>query len=139
MPCNDSSSSMSIRLDQSDRLVKFDYAKITCGREINGDTKYSQYCQGKNLEEVLDIKFSDLVRTLNISDEESQFILYLEWDAVRSAIAQYLGLKNEDLDCDRCRISSIEYDAEGVEINQVILPPKSLPKILPCNLANQNN
>ncbi len=139
MPCNDSSSSMSIRLDHCDRLVKFDYAKITCGREINGDTKYSQYCQGKNLEEVLEIRFTDLVRTLNVSDEESQFILYLEWDAVRSAIAQYLGLESEEIDRDRCRISSIEYGEEGVEINQVILPPKSLPKILPCNLASQNN
>ena len=130
---------MSIRVDHDGRLIKFDYAKITCGREINGDTVYSRYCQGRNLDEVLNLKYTDVVRDLNITDEERQFILYLEWDALRSAIAQYIGMEAEDLDQDRCRISSIECDEQGVEINQVILPPKSLPKILPCNLASANN
>jgi len=136
MPCNDSSSSMSIRLDNQGRLVKFDYAKITCGREITGDTKYSQYCQGKTLEQILKFSYNDVLGALNVQEEEKQFILYLEWDAVRSAIAHYLGIEAEDLDSERCLISSIEYDDHGIEINEVILPPKALPKILPCSLAS---
>lgn len=136
MPCQDSSSSMSIRLDNHGRLVRFDYAKITCGREITGDTQYSQHCQGKTLEQILKLSYSDVVRILNVQQEEKQFILYLEWEAVRSAIAHYLGMKDDDIDSERCRISSIEYDNDGVIINEVILPPKGLPKILPCRLAN---
>ena len=34
MPCSDSSSGLNIRLDLNERLVKFDFAKITCSGEI---------------------------------------------------------------------------------------------------------
>jgi len=136
MPCSDSSSSMSIRLDNQGRMVKFDYAKITCGREITSDTQYSKFCHGKTLEGILNLAYADVMQALNVQEEEKQFILYMEWEALRSAIAQYLGKEDDDLDGERCQISSIEYDDDGIEINQVILPPKSLPKILPCNLAN---
>ena len=47
------------------------------------------------------------------------------------------GLEREDIDRDRCRITSIEYDETGIEIAEVILPPKELPKILPCSLADK--
>lgn len=138
MPCSDSSSGINIRLDLDERLMKFDFAKITCSREITGDTGYSSYCAGKRLEEILDHSYLFLVSELGIEgDDEKQFILHLEWEALRAGIAQYLGAEREDIDRDRCQITSIEYDETGIEIAQVILPPKELPKILPCSLGDK--
>ena len=137
MPCSDSSSSIAIRLDQQERLVKFDFAKITCGREISAETDYQKYCKGKTLEEILEFGFSETIQALNLqNDEEKQYVLYLEWDALRSAIAQYLGIDVDGVDRERCKVTSVTFDESGVEIAEVILPPKEMPKILPCSLAN---
>ena len=135
MPCSDSSSSIAIKLDQQGHLANFDFAKITCGQRIEHATGYSDYCRGKSLEEILQIGFSQVVSDLKISDEEKVFVLYLEWDCLRSAISQYLGREDENIDSSRSMISSVEYSEDGVEITQVVLPPKELPKILPCSLA----
>ncbi len=135
MPCSDSSSSISIKLSHDERFISFDFAKITCGREITAKTGYSRYCVGKTLEEILAIPFTQAVQDLGLKDEESQFILYLEWDALRSAIVQYAGIEADDVDKNRCRITSIEYNENEIEIAEVIFPPKELPKILPCGLS----
>jgi NifU-like protein involved in Fe-S cluster formation len=136
MPCSDSSSSIALKLDQDERFVSFEFAKITCGREITAETGYNTYCTGKSLPQILTITFPQAARDLHLQEEETQFILYLEWDALRSAIARYLGVDNAEIDKDRCQITSIEQQEDGVEIAQVILPPRELPKILPCNLAD---
>ena len=139
MPCNDSSSGLNIRLDLNERLVKFDFAKITCSREITGNTGYSEFCQGQSLEEILDHDYYAIAQALKIeNDEEKQFILHLEWEALRAGIAQYLGVDHPSVDADRCRITSIEQTEDFIEIAQVILPPKELPKILPCSLGDKN-
>ena len=139
MPCSDSSSSIAIRLDHEERLVSFDFAKITCGREIDAKTDYQKYCQGRSLTEILSLKFSQIVRDLNLQiDEERQFVVYLEWDALRTAIAEYLGIETDGIDRTRCKITSIAHDEKGIEIAEVILPPAQMPKILPCNLSNNN-
>ena len=151
MPCSDSSSSIAIRLDHEEKFLSFDFAKITCGRpigsspqgtsdlweEITTKTGYDTYCAGKTLQEIIALPYEQVARELESADEETQFILYLEWDALRSAIAQYLGMEDKDIDADRCSISGITYDENGMEIAMVILPPKELPKILPCSLADK--
>ena len=138
MPCSDSSSGLNIRLDLEERLIKFDFAKITCSQEISSNTGYSKYCAGQTLEEILGHAYHFLICELKLQkDEEKQFILHLEWEALRAGIVQYLGMEREDIDKERCRITSIEYDETGIEIAEVILPPRELPKILPCSLADQ--
>jgi len=137
MPCSDSSSSISIKLDQQERFLSFEFAKITCGREIAAQTGYSQYCNGRNLTEILELPFAKVVADLGLKEEEAQFVLYLEWDALRSSIGQYLGIEDPQIDKERCQITSLEHTEDGIEIAEVILPPKSLPKILPCNLGNE--
>ncbi|MCR4336773.1 MAG: hypothetical protein NUV91_03090 [Candidatus Omnitrophica bacterium] len=137
MPCSDSSSSVSIKLTPDERFVSFDFAKITCGREITAQTGYSQYCAGRSLEDILKIPYSQVAQDLKINSEESQFILYLEWDALRSSIAQYLGVEDEDIDKERCLITSIEYSNQGIEFAEVILPPKELPKIMACGMVDK--
>ena len=117
-------------------MLSFEFAKITCGRSIDAETDYQKYCKGRSLEEVLKIRFSEAIEDLKLTDEERQYVLHLEWAALRSAIAQYLGIENQEYDKDRCQITSIEHTEGGTEVALVILPPKELPKILPCSLAS---
>lgn len=137
MPCSDSSSSMVIKLDHDEKFIQFDYAKITCGREITGGTGLNGYLKGKTLPEIMETPFNEISKALNVQEEENQFILYLEWDVLRAGIALYLGIEDPHIDTNRCSITSIECNDQGIEIAEVVLPPKELPKILPCNLADQ--
>ena len=105
MPCSDSSSSMSLLIDHDEKLISFEFAKITCGQEIKGSKGLKEYFQGQPLEEILQSSFADVERDLAISDDESRFILYLEWEAVHSAVAQYLGNEDEAFDSQRSVIS----------------------------------
>ena len=133
MPCSDSSSGLNLRLDLNERLVKFDFTKITCSGEIAGGGKLSSFCAGKSPEEILGLDFGMLVSALDLfDDEEAQFILYMELDALKSALVEYLGIEYQGVDAKRCRISSIAHGDEFIDIALVILPPKELPKILPC-------
>ena len=134
MPCSDSSSELNLRLDLNERLVKFDFAKITCSCEIAGGRKLSPFCAGKPPEEILGLDFGMLVSALDIfDDEEAQFILYMELDALKSALVEYLGIEYQGVDAKRCRISSIAHGDEFIDIALLILPPKELPNILPCS------
>jgi len=138
MPCSDSSSGLNIRLDLNERLITFDFAKITCSSEIGGGKSLSQFCAGRSLEEILNLDFRMLVSVLNLNtDEEAQFILYMELDALKAAVAQYLGIEYQGVDVDRCKITSVEQGDEFIDIALVILPPKELPKILPCSLSDR--
>lgn len=137
MPCSDSSSSMVIKLDHDENFVGFDYAKITCGREITGSTGLNGFLKGKSLPDILNIPYNSISQELGVKEEENQFILYLEWDVLRAGIALYMGIEDPHIDTNRCTITSIEYTENGIEIAEVVLPPKELPKILPCNLAEQ--
>src|SRR5690349_1284143 len=120
MPCSDSSSSIALKLDSEERFISFDFAKITCGREITGSTGFSKYCAGKPVADILTIPYAQVASDLNLTEEEGQFILYLEWDSLRSAIAQYLGDDNVEYDKERCHITSIECTEEGIEVAMVI-------------------
>ncbi len=139
MPCSDSSSSIALKLDGEEKFVSFDFAKITCGREITAGTSYSKYCAGRTLEEIIAIPYTQAVIDLKLTQEEEQYVLYLEWDALRSAIAQYLGIDDPQIERERCLITSVEQNEKGIEIAEVILPPKSMPKILPCSLGDHNS
>ena len=47
MPCKDTTSQISIVLDQNDKLLDFEYSKMTCNKEIGGNTGFREYCLGK--------------------------------------------------------------------------------------------
>ena len=88
MPCSDSSSRIALKLDNDEHFLSFEFAKVTCGKEITAHTNYNDYCHGKALPDILNITFREAIENLNAETEEEQFVLYLEWDALRSAIAQ---------------------------------------------------
>jgi len=137
MPCSDSSSSIDIQFDPKGRFLAFDFAKITCGREITAKTGYSEYCKGKKAEHILKLTYNEVARGLKLEKEDEQFILYLEWDALRSALVQYLGVEDDEIDTDRCHITSIEETEKGTTVALVILPPKELPKIMACGMVDK--
>ena len=131
MPCKDTSSMVKIKLDLEERLLDFDFSKITCSKEIGGGTGYMEYCAGKSVEEILAFHFSDLTRVLGLDDPDDQFFLYLEWDALRTALCQYLG-NEEDVDRERYQLVSIAHEKDFVEISQVIHPEQNMPKLVSC-------
>ena len=131
MPCKDSSSLVKVKLDLEERLLDFDFSKITCNKEIGGGTGYMEYCSGKSAQEILTFDFNDLLLTLGMEDPDNQFFLYLEWDALRTAICQYLG-SEEEIDRTRYQLSSITHEMDCIEIFQVIRPQQNMPKLVPC-------
>ena len=91
MPCKDTTSQISIVLDQNDKLLDFEYSKMTCNKEIGGNTGFREYCLGKSIETLSKLEFSDLVADLNIQDQEKQFLFFLEWISLGVALDQYQG------------------------------------------------
>jgi hypothetical protein len=131
VPCKDSSSRVVIKLDFDERLLTFDFSKITCSKEVGGGTGYLEYCSGRLAQEILRDDFNDLVRRLELGDTEDQFFLYLEWDALRTAIIQYLG-SDEEVDRERYQLASITHEMDHIEITQVIHPDQNMPKLVSC-------
>jgi len=123
---------ISIRLDHKDNFISFKFPHITSGEKINDCAPLSEYFKGCSLEDILSIDFSAVANALKIVQEKDQFVLFSQWSALRAAIAQYLGNDEDQYDKDRCKIISIEHHNEGIEIAEVIYPPKEMPKVLPC-------
>ena len=139
MPCSDSSSGLNIRFDTEERLITFEFAKITCSSEISAQTGLAALCKSRPLLEILDMDFNMTVSVLGLNaDSEKQFVLYLELEALKAGIAQYLGVDHPSIDVDRCKITAIEHTEEYTEIALVILPPKELPKIISCGSAERS-
>jgi len=131
MPCKDTTSQISIVLDSKDHLLDFEYSKMTCNKEIGGGTGFREYCLGKSIDLLSELEFDDLINVFELTDTESQFLLYLEWSALSAAIDQYQGRlvpKEEE----RYQIATIAYESDKVEIKQMVLAPSEMPKLIPC-------
>jgi hypothetical protein len=124
---------MTVRVDHSDFLIGYDYAKISCDKTIGNGQSFHQYCQGKPIQQILEWEFFQILQDLQLPEEESenQFLVYLEWSALRSALIQYLG-RDDDVDTGHFEVASVEYNDQGVEIIQVIRPNTDMPKIQSC-------
>ena len=131
MPCKDTTSRVTVLLDQEDCLVDFDFSKISCNKEIGGGTGYLEYCKGKSIDEIMRLEFQEPLDFLAPGSTEGQFFIYLEWDALRTSLAQYLG-EVADIDQEKYQISSITSDEKGTTIVQVICPPEKIPDIISC-------
>ena len=133
MPCKDTTALMTVRVDHSDILINYDYAKISCDKAIGNGQSFHQYCEGKPIQKILEWEFSQILEDLQLTEEESesQFLVYLEWSALRSALIQYLG-REDDVDTEHFEVASVEHDDQGVEITQVIRPNTDLPKLQSC-------
>ncbi|PIQ97806.1 MAG: hypothetical protein COV67_02265 [Nitrospinae bacterium CG11_big_fil_rev_8_21_14_0_20_56_8] len=136
MPCKDTTSRIEVVLDHDERLVDFDFNKITCGKEIGGETGLKDFCRGHSLDEIEAFDVARLVEDLQPNEGETQFFLYLEWDALLTSIAQYRGRTGE-IDLERYQLAAISYDEESIRISQVIHPNRNMPKIIPCGVKDR--
>ncbi len=114
--------------------MNFDFSKLTCQKTIGGGSGFLEHCKGKNLSTLESQEFAEVAGSLGIPEGEEQFLLFLEWDALRTTIMHYLG-KSDLLDTDRYQLESIDYGEEGVEIRQVIKPPSEMPKVVSCTVS----
>ena len=90
---------------------------------------YGEFCKGLKVEEILEIEYETMAEKMTLEEETERFLLYLEWSALRAALAQYRGLETGG----RSRLASIDYHPGGVEIHLSVLPPNDMPKqILSC-------
>lgn len=137
MPCKDSTALVSVVLDKEERVVRFDFSKITCGKTIGGGTGFEDLCRGRTVADLMDIEFSEFSRRLGTTTTEEQFLLFLEWDAFQSTILQYRG-EGQALDTERYQVESILYDVDEIEIRQVIRPPTEMPRPTPCSRQSKS-
>ena len=133
MPCKDTTELMTVRVDHNDSLIGYDYSKISCSKTIGSGESFHEHCQGKPIQQILEWTFSEIIRDLQLPEEdtENQFLVYLEWSALRSALIQYLG-EEEDVDTEHFEVASVEYGDQEVQIVQVIRPNTDMPKIQSC-------
>ena len=89
------------------------------------------FCLGKSVDILSKLEFNDLKNLLDLLDSENQFLLFMEWSGLRTALDQYLGrlIPNEE---GRSQIATIAYESDRVEIRQMVLAPSEMPKIIPC-------
>ena len=131
MPCKDTTSKITVILDNNDLLVNFEFSKITCNKEIGGGTGYLEYCKKKSADEIVQVEFEEPLRILKPSSTEDQFFLYMEWDALRTCLSQFVG-SEIDVDYKQYRIASIDSNKSGTIITQFMSPSEKMPKIIPC-------
>ncbi len=131
MPCKDTTSQITVILDGNDRLVNFDFSKLTCQKPVGGGTGLKEFCLGKSVGEMAQLEFNDLVTDLCLADSEEQFLMYLEWDALGAALDQYQG-SHREVDKSRYQIATIAYEGDQVEIRQMVASPKEMPKLVAC-------
>ncbi len=133
MPCKDTTALMTVRVDHRDYLIGYDYAKISCDKAIGSGQSFHQYCEGTPIRQILEWEFSQILQDLQLREEdtENQFLVFLEWSALRSALIQYLG-REDDVDTEHFEVASVEYDDQEVQIIQVIRPSTDMPKIQSC-------
>ena len=133
MPCKDTTALMTVRVDHSEILINYDYAKISCDKSIGNGQSFHKHCEGQPIQKILDWEFFQILQDLQLPEEdtENQFLVYLEWSSLRSALIQYLG-REDDVDTEHFEVASVEYTDEQVKITQVIHPNSDLPKLQSC-------
>lgn len=112
------------KIDSDERLTDYEFVRDSCSQPALGQTAFKRFCLSLPLIQIIHLSFGDLVEKLKIDNEEQQFLLYTEWDCLRCALTQYLGLMICDLDAERCQIVSVEHHADGVTVEEVVFPPK---------------
>jgi hypothetical protein len=138
MPCKDTTSKISILLDGNDHLLNFEFSKMTCQKEVGGGTGFRNYCLGKSVGYLSELEFQDIYDHLELHDTESQFLLFMEWSALGSALDQYQG-KLQPNDQGQHQLATIAYESDQVEIKQIVMAPSELPKIIPCRKKNMES
>ena len=111
----------------NDNLLDHEYAKITCGREINANSQLLKLFSGKPITQITNSTLADVAKQLKVMSQDDQFLLFLEWDALRNALYQYMGKELQGYS-DRYQLAAITHATDFVEIRQNILPLTAEPQ-----------
>ncbi|HBG60218.1 MAG TPA: hypothetical protein DDX37_00020 [Candidatus Omnitrophica bacterium] len=125
MSCSNIPTKVLLKIDKEDKFISFNFVKIACKCSVSPIDKITNFFKGQTLNDIFEISLSKAFDELKIETEEEQFMFKLELDALKAAIANYLGVTNESVDKERCQILSIYHDDDGTSISMIILPPKA--------------
>lgn len=131
MPCEDSSAEIIVTLDSKECLASYQYEKMTCGKNIGIGDLYREFVYGKTVDYLSNLNFEQVLKECVVVNKEGEFLLYLEWKALREAVRGYLG-QSGDSDPERYKIAEIIAEEGSVVIKMIIYPPGDLPKVIPC-------
>ena len=131
MPCEDSSAEIIVSLDSKECLASYQYEKMTCGKNIGIGDLYRDFAYGKKVDYLSKLTFEQVLKECAVTNKDEEFLLYLEWKALREAIRGYLGKTGEG-DPARYKIAEIIAEEGSVVIKMIIYPPGDLPEVIPC-------
>lgn len=131
MPCEDTAAEISIVIDTNEKLLSYEYEKMTCHKDIGTEQVYRNFCIGKIIDHLSEISFEEVKRDCPVNNSEEEFLLYLEWKAIREALREYLG-KEKDSDSKRYKIAEIIAEKDCTILKMIILPPDNMPEVVPC-------
>ncbi len=131
MPCEDSSAEIIVTLDSKECLASYQYEKITCGKNIGIGDLYQNFVHGKPVDYLSALTFEQVLKECTVANKDEEFLLYMEWKALREAIRGYIG-ENIENDSARYKIAEVIAGEGEVVIKMIIYPPGDLPKVIPC-------
>lgn len=138
MPCEDTTAEIEVIIDKEERLVSYKYEKMTCGKNIGIGELYTAFASGKAIDYLSELSFEEVLKKCDPANKDEEFLLYMEWMALREALRAYAG-KDSDADPERYKIAEIIAEEDVVIIKMIIYPPPDLPKPVPCGEQGANN
>lgn len=131
MPCDETASEVTVIIDGTERLADYSFEKMTCGKKVGLGGPYLDFAKGRVVDELSEIDFPTILEVYGTSNREEEFLLYLEWQAVREALRAYLG-KGAGPEQERYRLAEVITGEESVTIKMIVYPPDNMPEIVPC-------
>lgn len=132
MPCPDQASLLKLKISDDEKILDYTYAKYTCGKPVGLGSGLKKLLAGNPARDVLSLTPLEAVRRLGLESEEDRFLLVVELEAVRAAVAHFYGV--EAGVTPRYTINGIRQEDGYFEILQDAAPVPSAPKIpLPCS------
>jgi NifU-like protein involved in Fe-S cluster formation len=132
MPCNDITETISIKLDENDRLIRYSFIKRACGGNIGRQSLILDLLEGRSIEEILQIGQADLLAAANPSNPEERFLVLKHLIVIQSCLEIMQGLRNID-PRDRIKLYSVNYGPEGIELEADIKLNFKVEEINPCS------
>ncbi|MDH3974650.1 MAG: hypothetical protein OEV42_10275 [Deltaproteobacteria bacterium] len=137
MPCEDSAAEISITIDKDEKIRSYEYEKISCGKNVGPGESYRSFCIGKIIDHLSEVTFEAAKKACPFEKREEEFLLYLEWKAVREALREYLG-KERGPDSKRYKMAEIIAEKDCTILKMIILEPDNMPEIIPCGEQTLN-
>lgn len=130
MPCQDTHAVVEIQVDQNQRLQYFDFVKNTCQQSIGQSGLCLKSFKGMLVSDILASDFRDEWNELSSQDEQDEFLLFMQWQALTSSLKVLLG--EEDAGLLGIDVVMLEMDNGVMQAKMLVNPPREMPKIVSC-------